>query len=271
MRQHNKGGRQMRFGKTACACACALIALAAVGTAAATASVKPTKKTVAAKTHTAKAKAKKTAAKKPGAVTKTKPGAAAAPTQPEPMCQLGQATIQMGATPPVKCTPNPLFAKDVCDGYQSQAQSLIQGTTIATAGNRYGPLVNSVSCYYTVDAMPQAIYFTVEGGANFHTNSLADTKKQIDLQQAFEQEYQQWAMVTNLCTVKTTVEGFEAFTVDNCPTTSNGVTETAGGRVEVLAGDTWVMVGARPAYGVTSSSQLIPFAEQLIAKYRSGG
>jgi hypothetical protein len=187
--------------------------------------------------------------------------------KPTSLCRLGQNTQK------ASCAPNRLFSKDVCSAYLPQMQALDPGQRIVTAGNRYGPVFNVVGCYYTVGGTPQGIYFTVNGGAHFHTNSLVDTKKQIGLQQAFGEEYDQWAIVDHDCdppvpgTVKTTVEGFRAFTVDLCPPMRNGVAETAGGHVEVLAGTTWVIIGARPGYSVTSSSQLIPFAEQLIAKY----
>lgn len=244
----------MRYGRAAFACVCALVALAVLGSGVATASVKPKKKIVAANTT----------AKTPAA-TKTKS---------EPMCQLGQATVVTGSNKvPLKCTPNPLFSKDFCSDYLPQVQALDPGATIATAGNRYGPPLNVVDCYYTANGKTQSFFFTVSGGANWHGASMVDPSKQVDLEQSFEEEYQQWVQGTNQCdpqppgAVKTTLEGFEAFTFDDCPSTSNGVVRPAGGRVEVLAGDTWIIVGASWTFDVNSSSQLIPFAEQLIAKY----
>jgi hypothetical protein len=235
-----RGLFEMRLGKTAFyACVCAVLALAVVGATVASAATKPPKK----KAVPAKL----------------------------PMCKLGQATYGAKA---VKCAANPLFAKTVCNVYLPRVQTLVPaGAKVATAGNRYGPLENTIGCYYTVNGTPQQFDFSVNGGASFSTNSLADPKKQINLKQAFEQEYHQWAIVTNQCVpqaanaAKTTVEGYEAFTFDGCPPTKNGVAANAGGLLEVLAGTTWVTVRGSSGSTVTSSSQLIPFAEQLIAKY----
>lgn len=221
----------MRLGRGSTAFACALIALRAMAAVASTAAAKtkkPKKKAVATKV------VKKPAPKK---------------AAPKAMCQLGQDTRKS------PCAPNPVFAKAVCGDYVSQVQALAPaGTRIATAGNRYGPYVNNVDCSYTSNGTPQRFGFVVQGGPNYHTNSLVDTSKQIDLHQAFEEAYQEARkqsagdLLYNPCqpappgTVKTTIEGYEAFTVDDCPPVDNSVRQPTSATVSVLAGDVWVDV-----------------------------
>lgn len=247
----------MRLGRGSAALACALVALLAIATAASTAAAKPKKpkkKAVATKV------AKKPAGKK---------------AAPKAMCRLGENT---GKSP---CVANPLFSKDVCNEYVSQVQALAPaGTTITTAGNRYGPYFNVVGCYFTANGTPQKFYFGVQGGSNYHANSLVDKSKQLDLQQAFEEAYQQSvkqstnAPLYNPCqppapgTVKTTVSGYEAFTDDDCAPVDNSVRQPTSATLNVLAGDAWITVGGGGThFGPLTSSQLIPIAKELIARY----
>jgi hypothetical protein len=247
----------MRLGRGSAALACALVALLAIAVAASTAAAKTKKPKKAVATKVAKKPAAKKAASKA-------------------MCQLGDSTQK------TRCTANPLFSKDVCGDYVSQVEALAPaGTRITTAGNRYGPYFNDVDCFYTSNGTPQRFSFFVQGGPNYHTNSLVDTSKQIDLHQAFEEAYQQAVKQSagdplyNIpCqpeppgTVKTTVEGFEAYTVDDCPGTNNSVRQPTSATVSVLAGDVWIYVsGGGKDFGPLTSSQLIPFAKELIAKY----
>jgi hypothetical protein len=250
----------MKPGRGSAALVCALIALVAISAAATTAAAKtkkPKKKAVATKVATKHKPAPKKAA-------------------PKAMCQLGQDTRKS------PCAPNPLFAKEVCGDYVSQVQALAPaGTRIATAGNRYGPYVDNVECNYTSNGTPQRFGFFVQGGPNYHTNSLADPSKQIDLHQAFEQAYQEARKQSagdplyNPCqpappgTVKTTIEGYEAFTVDDCAPVKNSVRQPTSATASVLAGDVWVYVsGGGRNFGPLTSSQLIPLVKELIAKYR---
>lgn len=196
-----------------------------------------------------------------------KPAPAAAMKKPKAMCQLGQNTQK------APCAPNPLFSKDVCNDYLSQVRALAAaGTRITTAGNRYGPHFNTVGCYYTANGTPQRFFFNVSG-----------SKKRSDARKAFEQDYQQWAMMTpassDQCdprdpeptvpgTVKTTIEGDEAFTVDQCAPIDNNVVMPSAGRLEAVAGNAYIVVaGGGNSFGSLTSSQLISFAEELIAKY----
>ncbi|HWB22098.1 MAG TPA: hypothetical protein VG652_04360 [Gaiellaceae bacterium] len=210
----------------------------------------------AAVASAANAPAKKTPPKK----------AHAAAVKPKPICQLAENTRT------VPCTPNPLFSKDVCNDYMSQVEALAApGTAITTAGNKYGPNFNVVGCYYAANGISQRFYFTVSGA-----------KSQSEAQKGFQRDYQE-SVTTYTYTqcppsepeptapgvVKTTIGGFEAFTIDQCAPIDNSVIQPTIGRLEVLAGNADIFVGGGGAeFGSLTSSQLISFVKELIAKYR---
>ncbi|HEX5448688.1 MAG TPA: hypothetical protein VFW85_01355, partial [Gaiellaceae bacterium] len=106
-----------------------------------------------------------------GVSAKKKPKKKVAPLA---LCQLGQNTIQQGKVKPVKCKPNPLFSKTIC---QTAITPILQAAFPSSgvpAGpvNRYGPFFDGVGCYWKVGGMNQAIGVQVLGGKGFHTNSL---------------------------------------------------------------------------------------------------
>jgi hypothetical protein len=232
----------MKLRTGSVALACALVALLAIAAAASAASA-PAKKRPPKKAHA-------------GATTKPKPKA---------MCRLGEDPRK------APCSPNPLFSKDVCSDYVSQVQTLAApGTRITTAGNRYGPYFNVVHCFYTANGTPQRFNFDVySAGTRSHA------------QQEFERDYQE-AVTTYTYTqcppgepeptapgaVKTTIAGYESFTVDQCAPVDNSVVQPTAGMLEVLAGNDFILVGGGgTSFGSLTSSQLIPFAKELIAKY----
>lgn len=231
----------MRLRKGSAVLACALMALLAI----------------AAVASAASAPAKKRSPKKAHAAAKT--------TKAKALCRLGENT----RTAP--CTPNPLFSKDVCSDYVSQVQALAApGTRITTAGNKYGPYFNVVGCAYTANGTPQRFNFSISGA-----------KTQSDAQKGFERDYQE-SVTTYTYTqcpagepeptapgvVKTTIGGYEAFTIDQCAPIDNSVVQPTIGRLDVLVGDANIFVGGGgTSFGSLTSSQLIPFAKELIAKY----
>lgn len=207
-----------------------------------------------------------------GVATKKKPKKAA----PLALCQLGQNTIQQGKVKPVKCKPNPLFSKTIC---QTAITPILQAAFPSSgvpAGpeNRYGPFFNNVGCYWKVGGMNQAIGVQILGGRGFHTNSLYNTNTQIDLQQAWQEQFQEDSTGQGTCgdgqtsvtVAKTTVEGFSAYTMDQCPPLPNFKADGYY-KVSVITKYAWYMVTARTPVAVHSSSDLVPIVEQLMAKY----
>jgi hypothetical protein len=201
------------------------------------------------------------------------------PPKPKPLalCQLGQGTIQMRNGPkPVKCKPNPLFSKTICQTAITPLLRAAFPSNGVPAGpvNGYGPFFNSVGCYWKVGGMSQAIGVNILGGKGFHTNSLYDTTKQIDLQQAFEEQFQEDQQTTGTCgdgqtstiVAKTTVEGFSAYTMNQCPVTVNFFA-TGYYKVSVITKYAWYIVLARSPVSLQSSDQLLPIVEKLMAKY----
>jgi hypothetical protein len=197
------------------------------------------------------------------------------PKKPAPLalCQLGQATYGRNA---VKCKANPLFSKTVC---QTAITPLLQAAFPSSgvpAGpvNRYGPFMNVVGCYWKVGGMNQALGVNIIGGKGFHTNSLFSKNTQIDMRQAWQEQIQEDQMGQATCgdgqtsqtVAQTTVEGFPAYTMDQCPATASF---TAAGyyKVSVITKYAWYTVIARSPVSVHSSNDLVPIVEKLMAKY----
>lgn len=204
-----------------------------------------------------------------GVSTKKKPKKAA----PLALCQLGQSTYGKNA---VKCKPNPLFSKTIC---QTAITPLLQAAFPSSgipAGpvNRYGPFMDVVGCYWKVGGMNQAIGVQIIGGKGWHTNSLYNTNTQIGLQQAWQEQFQEDSTGQGTCgdgqtsvtVAKTTVEGFSAHTMDQCPALPNFKADGYY-KVSVITKYAWYIVMARTPVSVHSSSDLVPIVEKLMAKY----
>lgn len=205
-----------------------------------------------------------------GVAAKKKPKKKAAPLA---LCQLGQPTI--GATR-VKCKPNPLFSKTIC---QTAITPLLQAAFPSSgvpAGpvNRYGPFFDTVGCYWKVGGTNQAIGVQVLGGKGFHTNSLYNTNTQIDMEQAWQEQFQEDSTGQATCgdgqtsstLAKTTVEGFSAYTMDQCPALPNFKADGYY-KISVITKYAWYIVMARSPVTVQSSSDLVPIVEKLMANY----
>ncbi|HEX5479013.1 MAG TPA: hypothetical protein VFY79_04770 [Dehalococcoidia bacterium] len=209
-----------------------------------------------------------------GVSAKKKPKKKVAPLA---LCQLGQLTIQMRNGPkPIKCKPNPAFSKTIC---QTAITPLLQAAfpssgVPAGPANGYGPFLNTVGCYWKVGGMNQAIGVQVLGGKGFHTNSLYVANTQITMQQAWQEQFQEDSTGQGTCgdgptsqiVAKTTVEGFSAYTMDQCPALPNFKADGYY-KVSVITKYAWYIVMARSPVTVHSSSDLVPIVEKLMAKY----
>ncbi|HEY2327209.1 MAG TPA: hypothetical protein VGH52_06965 [Gaiellaceae bacterium] len=206
--------------------------------------------------------------------TKKKPKKKPAPLA---LCQLGQVTLKTTTVAkPVKCKANPLFAKTIC---QTAITPLLQAAfpsdgVPAGPANGYGPFINTVGCYWKVGGTGQAIGVNILGGKGFHTNSLYNKTTQINMQQAWQEQFQEDGDGQATCgdgqtsqiLAKTTVEGFSAYTMDQCPATPQ-FKALGYYKVSVITKYAWYIVVARPPVSVHSSSDLLPIVEKLMAKY----
>lgn len=202
------------------------------------------------------------------------------PHKPKPLalCQLGQYTIKtLNGPKPVKCKANPLFSKTVCQTAITPMLQAAFSNSGVPAGpvNGYGPFINVVGCYWKVGGMTQAIGVNIVGGKGFHTNSLFEKTKTIDMQQAWQEQFQEDQIgqsgtcgdgQTSQTVSKTTVEGFSAYAVDQCPATASFAADGYY-KISVITKYAWYTVVARAPVSVHSSSDLVPIVEKLMAKY----
>ena len=206
-----------------------------------------------------------------GVSTKKKPK----PT-PLALCGLGQQTANRVNGKVVRCKPNPLFGTTVCQTFVTPILQSAFPSSGVPAGplNKYGPYFNTLGCYWKVGGMPQAIGVQVIGGKGFHTNSLYEKNTQISMQQAWQEQFQEDSTGQGTCgdgqtsvtVVKTTVEGFAAYTMDQCPPLPNFKADGYY-KLSVITKYAWYIVSARTPVAVHSSSDLVPIVEKLMAKY----
>lgn len=212
------------------------------------------------------------------------------------LCQLGEF-FPHGGYVKANCTPNPIFAKTICDTFQPQIESIIPG---ATVGKGYFPSYSPdhVSCWYKVDGWPQAASVTVLGGIS----PFRDEKNNIiSPAEALEQEFtgegggstptqlQQCPYVSAAAAAAggpnthplitpptlTTIGGFKGFTYEPCPVAQpdspdyNPSRNWGNATIVVMAGRSYIKVNVSALNLDVTPSQLMPFVERLIKTYKT--
>lgn len=230
-----------------------------------------------------------------GAAAATKASASKPKKTKKARCHIGQTT---------GCAPNPLFAKGACDALNAGLQAVAApGVTVGKAYQPGDSVGSGLECFWQINGHRQAIWVHIYGGRNFSTTVEGDGGKVLTspsghtkwtLAEEFEWEYEQFfadpgstCPIPSLAAasagqpeppwlnpVKTTIEGYEAWTQDDCAQLPQPDSPEyrpnfrIGRQVWVLDGDMTISLAMSvPDTTLDTSAQLIPFVEQIMRKY----